>query len=280
MVMPTAGRAARVLGFHEFKKGFFYRDLVSELVGTMILVFVSCALSAHWEGKHPSIVQISLAAGICIATIVWCLANASGSHINPAISIAFAVAGHITPVRALCYSISQCLGALLAVVFAKALTPVSLVGPYFAVNRLNPLLTPGQGVGMEAVCTFLLTFTVFATIDQSRHDLHGSGPLAIGFSVLLTHLFGVSTVCGRKQPDITAVKATLSQRNVYYCLASKTLSAHLLNEQQIYVSLTVLHIVMFATLFNFILYFPLTNNALIYCTSHIISFHIILQLKT
>ena len=201
MVWPTSARVIRALGFHEFKRGRFYRDLLSEVIGTMILVFVSCALSAHWEGKHPSIVQISLAAGICIATIVWCLANASGSHINPAISIAFAIAGHITPVRALCYSISQCLGALLAVVFAKALTPASLIGPYFAVNRLNPLLTPGQGVGMEAVCTFLLTFTVFATVDQSRHDLHGSGPLAIGFSVLLTHLFGVSTDCRTRVPQ-------------------------------------------------------------------------------
>ena len=192
MVLPASKGLARAIGINEFKKRRFYRDLLSEVVGTMILVFVSCALSAHWEGKHPSIVQISLAAGICISTIVWCLANASGSHINPAISIAFAVAGHITPVRALCYSISQCVGAVLAVLFAKALTPASLVGPYFAVNRLNPLMTPGQGVGMEAVCTFLLTFTVFATVDQSRHDLHGSGPLAIGLSVILTHLFGVS----------------------------------------------------------------------------------------
>ena len=191
MVTKTPRRIARTIGLHEFRNRRFYRDLLSEVIGTMILVFVSCALSAHWEGKHPSIVQISLAAGICIATIVWCLANASGSHINPAISIAFAIAGHITPVRALCYSISQCLGALLAVVFAKALTPASLIGPYFAVNRLNPAVTPGQGVGMEAVCTFLLTFTVFATVDQSRKDLHGSGPLAIGLSVSLTHLFGV-----------------------------------------------------------------------------------------
>ena len=194
MVTKTPRRIARTIGLHEFRNRRFYRDLLSEVIGTMILVFVSCALSAHWEGKHPSIVQISLAAGICIATIVWCLANASGSHINPAISIAFAIAGHITPVRALCYSISQCLGALLAVVFAKALTPATLIGPYFAVNRLNPLITPGQGVGMEAVCTFLLTFTVFATVDQSRHDLHGSGPLAIGLSVSLTHLFGVRSI--------------------------------------------------------------------------------------
>ena len=195
MVLPASTGLAGAIGINELKKRRFYRDLLSEVVGTMILVFVSCALSAHWEGKHPSIVQISLAAGICIATIVWCLANASGSHINPAISIAFAVAGHITPFRALCYSISQCLGAVIAVLFAKALTPASLVGPYFAVNRLNPLMTTGQGVGMEAVCTFLLTFTVFATVDQSRHDLQGSGPLAIGLSVVLTHLFGVSASC-------------------------------------------------------------------------------------
>ena len=189
-----ASTTAQAIGITEFGKGRFYRDLLSELLGTMLLVFVSCALSAHWDGHHYSVTLIALAAGICIATIVQCLANASGSHINPVISIAFAIAGHITPVRAFCYGVSQCVGATLATIFCRALTPPSLIGPYYAVNRLNPLLTPAQGVGMEAVCTFFLTFTVFATVDKSRTDLEGSGPLAIGLSVLLSHTFGVSIV--------------------------------------------------------------------------------------
>ena len=192
MIVASPRGIVRLLGFHELAQRRFYRDLLSEFIGTMILMFVICALGAQWDGEHPSVVQISLTAGFVVATIVWCLVNVSGSHVNPAISVAFAVGGHISPVRTVCYCASQCLGSVVAVVFAKALTPESLIGPYYAVNRLNPLVTTGQGVWMEAVCTFLLTITVFATIDQTRNDVTSSGPLAIGISVALTHLFGVS----------------------------------------------------------------------------------------
>ena len=45
---------------------------------------------------------------------------------------------------------------------------------------------------MEAFCTAVLAFTVFSTVDQTRHDHSGSGPLAIGFAVGLSHFYGVT----------------------------------------------------------------------------------------
>ena len=44
---------------------------------------------------------------------------------------------------------------------------------------------------MEALCTAVLAITVFSTVDKTRHDHHGSGPLAIGIAVGLSHFFAV-----------------------------------------------------------------------------------------
>merc|ERR1711920_603808 len=53
-----------------------------------------------------------------------------------------------------------------------------------------------QGFVLEVVLTFLLCFTVLATIDPSRQATH-IGPLAIGMAVGVAHLVAVPiTGCG------------------------------------------------------------------------------------
>jgi aquaporin-4 len=53
-------------------------------------------------------------------------------------------------------------------------------------------VTVEQAFGIEFMITFVLVFTVFASVDNRRTDLNGSTPLTIGFSVALCHLFAVS----------------------------------------------------------------------------------------
>ena len=53
-------------------------------------------------------------------------------------------------------------------------------------------LQAAQAFGVEFLITFVLLFTVFASIDSSRTDLGGSVPLTIGLAVGVCHLFAVS----------------------------------------------------------------------------------------
>ena len=59
------------------------------------------------------------------------------------------------------------------------------------VTQVHPHLTKGQACGIELILTFILIFTIFATIDPNRKEL-GSKPLAIGLTVSMCHLVGVS----------------------------------------------------------------------------------------
>ena len=178
----------------ELKTGRFYRDVAIEFVATFLLVFVVGTLSAPFGGKHPDAVHISLAAGLGVAVIVWGAISTSGSHINPSITIAVTLAGHVSIVRGVGYVIAQCLGSYMSILVTKSLTPKDLIGPRYGVATLNPALTPLQGCGMEIILTFFLAFTIYSYVDDERPDLKPCGPLVIGFSVTLAHLIGVSFV--------------------------------------------------------------------------------------
>lgn len=49
-----------------------WKALLAEFLGTLVLVFIGCGSCLNWdapEGPGPSIVQISLAFGITVATM-------------------------------------------------------------------------------------------------------------------------------------------------------------------------------------------------------------------
>ena len=75
----------------DLKDSNFYRALLGELLGTLLLVFIAC--NSPYGDSHTDLdnVRVSLSFGITVATMVWILANVSGGHINPAVSIAMLI---------------------------------------------------------------------------------------------------------------------------------------------------------------------------------------------
>jgi len=88
------------------------------------------------------------------------------------------------------YIVVQSAGALAG---AWVLKVVSANGT----NDKLGLATPGPGVlavqafVIELLITFVLVLTVFATCDSVRSGIGGSGPLAIGLSIAMCHLWAV-----------------------------------------------------------------------------------------
>ena len=95
-------------------------------------------------------------------------------------------------VRAILYVIVQSVGAIAGAGILRGLTDYEDV----CTPTPNPAydLSLGQVFGIELMITFVLVLTVFATCDSVRTSLGGSGPLAIGLSLAMCHLWAVRII--------------------------------------------------------------------------------------
>jgi len=76
--------------------------LVAEFFGTFLLL-----MSIFATGN-------ALVIGLTLALDVWLLGGISGSHVNPAVSIAMLVKGAISPTEFVTYTLAQLAGAVSA----------------------------------------------------------------------------------------------------------------------------------------------------------------------
>lgn len=195
----------------DIKTRKFWVAVLAELIGTLFLVLVACGSCANFhlipadESKQAStdskqtidkcnagtdIVQIALAFGLSVATIVWILARVSGGHINPAVTFGFLVTRKISILRGIFYIIAQVLGALAGAAILRLLSPAG-ANDALGSTRPDKMVTVTQTLFIEMLITFVLVWTVFATCDSQRKDLSGSGPLAIGLSIAMCHLWAI-----------------------------------------------------------------------------------------
>ncbi|OWA52070.1 putative Aquaporin AQPAe.a [Hypsibius exemplaris] len=175
----------------------FWKALAAEFIGTGFLVFVGCGAavtSAPSQGTDAFVTRVALTFGLTVATMVWCICGVSGGHINPAVTVAFLVTRKISLIRGLLYMAFQCSGAVAGAALLFAVSTTEIAGGGFGCNGIRAkdgttfIVTGTQAVLIEALITFVLIFTVFATCDSKRGDLKGSGPLQIGIAVLICHL--------------------------------------------------------------------------------------------
>ena len=133
------------------------RNNLAELLGTFALVF--CGTGAividQQSGGSVTHVGVAITFGLIVMSMIYSLGNISGAHLNPAVSIAFTVAGRF-PVKLLPgYIISQLAGALMASFTLKFL---------FASNQLlgatMPAGTELQSFILELILTFFLMLVI------------------------------------------------------------------------------------------------------------------------
>jgi len=138
-----------------------------------------------------SVTAIALAHGLAIATMVAATARISGGHVNPAVTFSMVVTGRMKLGPGLVYVAAQLIGAVIGSLLLTCVLKDSFEGNLGA-HGLNDAVLPGtySGVIVEAVLTFVLVFTVFATAVDKR-GLGNIAPLAIGVAILIDHLVGV-----------------------------------------------------------------------------------------
>jgi MIP family channel proteins len=159
---------------------------LAEGIAAFILVFAGCgAIVTDSTRGGLGVVGIALVFGLVIMAMVYATGHLSGAHINPAVTIAFAVTRHLPPREALAYIAAQSMGAIagaLALLAVWTSKPASL-------GATMPTVGAGSALVYEAVMTAVLMFVIMAVATDTRAVGAGAA-IAIGGTIGLDALFG------------------------------------------------------------------------------------------
>ncbi|XP_005411915.1 PREDICTED: aquaporin-6 [Chinchilla lanigera] len=164
------------------------KALFAEFLATGLYVFFGVGSVLRWPSALPSVLQVAITFNLATATAVQVTWKTSGAHANPAVTLAFLVASHISLPRAVAYIAAQLAGATVGAALLYGVTPGDVRGT-LGINVVQNSTSTGQAVAVELVLTLQLVLCVFASTD-SRHTL-GSPAAMIGTSVALGHLIGI-----------------------------------------------------------------------------------------
>jgi aquaporin NIP len=163
------------------------RRAAAEAIGAFALVFAGCGAIVT-DAEHPGalgVVGIALVFGLVIMAMVYATGHLSGAHLNPAVTLAFALTRHLPARDAISYVGAQVLGAVAAAALLLAIWPSEPA----ALGTTLPSVGSGSAFAYEAILTALLMFTIMAVATDTRAVGAGSA-IAIGGVIGLDALFG------------------------------------------------------------------------------------------
>jgi aquaporin Z len=162
-----------------------WRRLFSELLGTFMLVLVAAG-GGILHGKGQISLSAAVAApGLMVLGIILFMGAISGAHLNPAVSLAFALRGDFPWKRVPGYIIIQLVGATLACLFLYAV--------FGNVQHLGATL-PGPGYAnwqallMEIVLTAVLVSVILGTASAAQ-NVGAIAALGVGGYIALAGLW-------------------------------------------------------------------------------------------
>ncbi|XP_052165054.1 aquaporin NIP3-3-like [Oryza glaberrima] len=203
------------------------KKVAAEFIGTFILVFTvlsTVVMDARHGGAAENLVGVAASAGLAVVAVVLSVVHISGSHLNPAVSLAMAALGHLPPAHLLPYAAAQTAASLAAAFLAK--------GVYRPARPAVMATVPAAGVGageafvVEVALTFVLVFviTAVATDPSSSKELVA---IAIAAAIMMNALVGGPSTGPSMNPARTvgAAVATGEYRQMWIYLVAPPLGA-------------------------------------------------------
>ena len=165
------------------------RRLFSEVLGTFFLALVAVGggmVNARFGGQAVPYGARVVAPALMVMAIILFMGAVSGAHLNPAVSIAFAVRGDFPWKRVPAYIVAQFVGAILATL---------LLWAFIGKQGSAGLTLPGQGISTttamlwELVLTTGLVSVILGTASGAQ-ALGAIAALGVGSYIALAGLWG------------------------------------------------------------------------------------------
>src|SRR6266536_1190314 len=143
------------------------KKYIAELIGTFALVFCGTGAIVIDQQTKGAVTHVGIAItfGLIVMAMIYALGNISGAHINPAVTIAFTIAGRFKLKELIPYIISQIAGALLASFTLKFLFPAN--------EYLGTTIPSGsdmQSFILELLLTFFLMLVIINVATGSKEQ--------------------------------------------------------------------------------------------------------------
>jgi aquaporin Z len=164
------------------------RRLFSELLGTFFLVLVAAGAGMMGQAFPGTISRTAavVAPGLMVIAIILFMGKVSGAHLNPAVSVGFALRGDFPWRRVPSYIVIQLVGATLAALFLQSVIHVSAT---FGSNYVAAGYSAIDGFLMEAVLTLGLVSVVLGTASGAQ-NVGAISALGVGGYIALAGLWG------------------------------------------------------------------------------------------
>lgn len=178
--------------------------LAAEVFGTFVLVWFGCGavMQSKYTGAMTGLGQVTMTWVLGGALAVYTCGNISGGHLNPAVSLAFAIVrpstfhiGMVIP-----YAASQMMGAFFAAalnyyLFSESILEFEAAGDFtrgqnghtfggaFGCYWSDYMTTTTQAVISEVTGTAMLTFVVFSITHPSNNVPGSLVPALVGVAI-------------------------------------------------------------------------------------------------
>jgi len=182
--------------------------LAAEALGTYFLVFAATGAVAVDAVTHGTLgnIGMSLACGLVAFAMIEALGDISGAHLNPAVSVGFALAGRFPWRQVPGYVVAQFVGAFAASFTVRALLPESPT-----LGEHSPHIIAPRAFALECLLGLLLMMTILGVTAKAKERGLQAG-LAIGAAVFLGVLVAGPISGGSMNPVRSIAPGVVSGR--------------------------------------------------------------------
>lgn len=157
-----------------------------EFLGTFFLTLVATGVDiGYYSGSHVDYVSRWLARGFIATAMIYALSGISGAHMDPAISLGFAVRRAMPVAQMLWYWAAQLAGGFAAAGLAMALWKSDLG---LGASHPGPQYTQFDALVAEVVLTFLLMIVILACANDES-AVGRQAALAVGLTIAASGFF-------------------------------------------------------------------------------------------
>ncbi|MBP7949804.1 MAG: aquaporin family protein [Verrucomicrobiales bacterium] len=164
---------------------------LAEFIGTTLLVLFGNGVVANvvlpkTKGNNAGWIVITAGWGLAVFIGAFCSAKYSGAHLNPAVTVAMAMAGKLEVANVPGYIAAQMLGALVGAVLAYLFYQEHFKATDDANDKLACFCTAPnirslpQAFFCETVGTFCLILPIFLMVDPTLEMTDSSSKIGLG----------------------------------------------------------------------------------------------------